>query len=226
MTLISIVIPAYNEEDTIRDVLDDVLKTMVDNKIYHVELIVANNGSSDRTAEIASETFAYVISEPNKGKGLALAKGFKESHGDIIVMLDADGSHDPKDIPLLIKKLKEGYGMVIGSRILGGSDEYTPVRAGGNVIFTSVINILFGLNLTDALNGYKAFRREIFDDYRYTSKGFEIEVELIANCLSDKQKIAEIPSHESARKGGVMKSRAFIDGLRFMAQILLMRLRN
>lgn len=216
---VSIIIPAYNEEETIGDVLKDTIKTTRKLPKYSFEIIVVDNNSNDRTAAIAKKQGVKVLTEKKKGKGNALIRGFKESKCPIIIMLDADGSHLPSDIPKFLKKIEEGYGLVIGSRIRGGSDEYTPTRALGNVFLTVMTNFFFQVKLTDALNGYKAMRHEIVN--KCSSKEFEIEIEILSNCLIKGYKVSEIPSHELARKGGKMKSVALIHGTRFLMNIFI-----
>jgi dolichol-phosphate mannosyltransferase len=140
--------------------------------------------------------------------------------------MDADYSHRAEDLPKFLGALEEGVGLVIGSRVYGGSDEYTPIRALGNVFLTYALGLFMGRYLSDALNGYKAFRRQVFDDFHYTSKMFEIEIELLANTLRKGWKILEISSHERARLGGEAKSRVIRHGTRFFWRIFTEWLRN
>ena len=135
---ISVVIPARNEEETIGLVLDDLNKVIAGLKEYSFEVIVVDDKSQDATAETAVKNGAKVICNKGRsGKGNALVCGFKEATGEYIVMMDADYSHKSEDIPALIKPLESGAGLVVGSRIYGGSDEYTRVRAFGNIFLTS-----------------------------------------------------------------------------------------
>lgn len=220
MKQVSIIIPAYNEEETIGMVLDDLWKTLKGIKGYRFEVIVVDNNSVDRTAGIAKQKKALVIHEQKKGKGNALRAGFQHAQGSIIIMLDADYSHKPEDIPLFLAKINEGYGLVIGSRITGGSEEYTLIRSFGNIVLTAAFAALFGIALTDVLNGYKAFRKEVVKNYQYHTSDFQIEIELVANALRAGYKIAEIPSHERVRAGGKMKSIALVHGPRFLKRII------
>ena len=221
MTLVSIVIPARNEEEVIGKVLIDINKEIFKLKKYQFEVIVVDDGSSDKTSNIARKYGAKVILNIGlHGKGKALIKGFREAKGDIIIMLDADYSHRPEDISEFLKKIDEGYGLVIGSRYTGGSDEYNLVRSFGNISLTTAFKIFFGIPLTDALNGYKAFKKSVIKKYSYFSKDFEIEIELIANALKERYTIGEVPSHERERAGGKMKSRAYIHGPKFLFAII------
>jgi len=215
---ISILIPAKDEEETIGAVLSDVNRETQKMPEFLWEVIVIADHCIDNTATIAKKNGAKVITNINQaGKGNALISGFEIATGDIIVMMDADGSHIADDIkkfiPLLID---EHVGLVIGSRCLGGSGEYTVIRSLGNVIFTAFINILFNLKLTDGLNGFKAFKKDIVKNHKYSCKSFEIEVELIYNTLLENQEIFEVASYERSRAGGEMKSRAIIHGSRFL----------
>jgi glycosyltransferase involved in cell wall biosynthesis len=219
--LVSILIPAKDEEGSIGQVLKEVNKVTKNIKKYRFEVIVIDDKSSDRTGAIAKRNNARVIRNKGKsGKGRALALGFKYATGNYIVMLDADYSHSPKEIPDFLKKLEQGYGLVVGSRQLGGSEEYTFIRDIGNVLLTSALRVFFGIFLSDALNGFKAFKRNVVKGYKYKSKDFEIEIELIANTLREKERVGEIPSHEKARFAGKMKSFAPVHGTKFLLKII------
>ncbi len=222
MELVSIVIPARNESETLGKVLTDINNSISKISDYKFEVICVDDHSQDNTALVAKQHGAVVI--PNKysgGKGTALRCGFENANGDIFIMMDADCSHRPEDIPLFLDALRnKDVGLVIGSRIIGGSDEYTPVRAFGNVFFTMLIGLLMKRYLSDALNGYKAFRRDVFTSFTYTSRNFEIEVELIANALRKGYRIVEVSSHERSRAGGKAKSRVIRHGFGFLFRII------
>lgn len=224
---VSVVLPAKNEEMNLSLVLDDLNRTIAQMRDYDFEVIVVDDKSTDRTSEVAARRGARVIRNSGpSGKGCALRVGFDNAAGDIIVMMDADYSHRAEDIPVLVGALKDGAGLVIGSRVFGGSDEYTPIRALGNVFLTAAIGLLLGRFLSDALNGFKAFRHEVFHDFHYTSKQFEIEIELLANALRKGYKVVEVSSHERARQGGEAKSRVIRHGTGFLMRIILEWMRN
>lgn len=151
----SIVIPAYNEESNLRVLLPEIKKLMAD------EVIIVDDHSKDKTSEVAkSFGFQVIRNAQNLGKGGALARGFEAASNDVVVMLDADNSHIPADVPLLVEPLKDKkIGLVQASRSLGGSAEYTFFRAIGNILLTNICNISLGIHMTDALNGFKAMRR-------------------------------------------------------------------
>lgn len=227
MTNISIIIPANNEEETLGRVLDDLNQTIAQMPNYQFEVICVDDHSTDATANIARSYGARVVENKDKpGKGMALRAGFAAATGEILVMLDADYSHRAEELPRMLRGLAEGVGLVIGSRVVGGSEEYTHIRALGNVFLSATLGLCTKRYLSDALNGFKVFRRDVFTDFRYTSKAFEIEIEIIANALRKGYRIVEVSSSERARAGGEMKSRVVRHGTRFLLRILWEGLRG
>ncbi len=228
MPSLSVVIPARNEDVTLPMVLGDlntVLPTLVG---WRTEVIVVDDGSTDRTTERAEAAGARVVHNRGRhGKGMALRAGFAEATGDYIVMLDADYSHRAEELPVFLEAIRrENVGLVIGSRVVGGSEEYHHVRALGNVFLSAALGLATRRYLSDALNGFKLFRREVFTGARYTSRHFEIEIEIIANTLRCGYGIVEVSSHERARAGGEMKSRVIRHGTRFLLRIIYEGLRG
>jgi glycosyltransferase involved in cell wall biosynthesis len=218
---LSVIIPAKDEEVTLPLVLEDLNKTIPELHGYTVEVICVDDHSRDRTAAIARELGALVVENKRlPGKGNALRAGFEAATGDLIMMMDADYSHRPEDMPAFLAAMRDGVGLVIGSRVFGGSEEYNHVRALGNVFLSASLGLCTGRYLSDALNGYKLFRRDVFTDFRYTSRMFEIEIEIIGNTLRKGYRVIEVISHERARAGGQMKSRVVQHGTRFLARIL------
>jgi glycosyltransferase involved in cell wall biosynthesis len=227
MTTISVIIPAKNEEETLPIVLRDLYQTIPKLNEYTVEVICVDDHSADRTAEVARSFGARVVQNQEKpGKGMALRAGFQAALGEIFVMMDADYSHRPEDLPIFLQAFRDGVGLVIGSRVVGGSEEYTHIRALGNVFLSTMVGLCLGRYLSDALNGYKVFRRDIFTDCRYTARNFEIEIEIIANTLRKGYRIVEVSSHERARAGGEMKSRVLRHGTQFLLRIFRERFRG
>ncbi len=221
MTALSVIIPAKDEATTLGNVLHDLYQTLPLLPGCDCEVIVVDDHSTDETAAIARVFGARVVTNAGKpGKGMALRAGFAAAQGDILVMMDADYSHRAEDLPLFLEALKDGVGLVIGSRVIGGSEEYTHIRALGNVFLSAALGLCTGRYLSDALNGYKVFRRDVFSDFRYSSKAFEIEIEIIANTLRKGYRIVEVSSHERARAGGEAKSRVIRHGTRFLCRIL------
>ena len=230
MKKVSIVIPARDEETTIGLVLDDLNKTLVKlrkQRRWQFEVVVVVDHCTDATAKIARQKKAKVLyNRLPAGKGYALRYGFSKAKGEYIVMMDADYSHRPEDLPKFLEAMDEGIGLVIGSRMYGGSDEYTRVRALGNIFLTVVFGFFHGRYLSDAINGYKIFRREIFTEYDYDSSDFEIEVELMAKTLRRGLKVKEVSSHERARAGGKAKSKVIKHGWKFFTRVIKEYLRN
>ncbi len=218
--LVSVIIPARNEEESLAKVLDEVFAEIQNLREYSFEVIVIDNNSTDLTNDIGTQKGARVVTEKRPGKGMALAKGFEAAAGEIIIMLDADFSHSATEFQSFLQKIESGYGLVVGSRQLGKSDEYTLTRKFGNLFLTKCFRIFFGYYLTDALNGFKAFRKDVVKKHLCSSKDFEIEIELIYYALKENLAVGEIESHERERSGGKMKSHALIHGPKFLAAIL------
>jgi glycosyltransferase involved in cell wall biosynthesis len=227
MTKITVVIPAKNEEATLGMVLKDLYEVIPRLTGYELAVICVDDHSMDSTAEIALSFGAKVVKNRDKpGKGMALRAGFREATGDIFVMMDADYSHRPEELPIFLEALKDGIGLVIGSRVVGGSEEYEHIRALGNVFLSTTVGLCTGRYLSDALNGYKVFRRDVFTDFVYTSQAFEIEIEIIANTLRKGYQIVEVSSHERARAGGKLKSSVVRHGTRFLLRALYERFKG
>jgi glycosyltransferase involved in cell wall biosynthesis len=218
---LSIIIPAKDEEATLGLVLEDLNQTIPALHGYEVEVICVDDHCRDRTAAIARGLGARVVENLRKpGKGNALRAGFGAATGELLMMMDADYSHRPEDMPQFLSAMREGVGLVIGSRVYGGSEEYNHVRALGNVFLSASLGLCTGRYLSDALNGFKLFRRDVFTDFPYTSRMFEIEIEIIANTLRKGYRVVEVISHERSRAGGEMKSRVVRHGTRFLARII------
>lgn len=203
-TKISIVIPAWNEEETIGDVIQDV-------KPFTDDLVVVDGHSTDRTREIAEELGARVVLDNNRGKGDAVRIAFHEVKHPITVLIDADYSQDPKDIPRIIKPILENKAdLVLGSRMLGGSEELfgtvsEVVRLMGSLVISLTINYRYGVRLTDYQNGFRAIRSEVGRNIRCISNRTTIEQEMAMKCLKYGYRVTEIPAHEFRRRGGVTK---------------------
>ena len=219
---VSIVIPARNEEASLPSVLDEV-SLMMTSSSYCFEVIIVNDRSTDRTCEIARQyPFVNLIDNQLRlGKGGALRTGFNIAKGTYIAMMDADFSHDAFDLPRLVDVARRTKGLVIANRSTGGSEEYTRVRAFGNVVLSWFFGFIHERYLSDALNGFKVFSRDVYSEFEYTSNAFEIEIELLVNTLRLKRQIIEVPSRERARLGGEMKSSVMRHGPRFFWRILL-----
>jgi glycosyltransferase involved in cell wall biosynthesis len=198
---VTVVIPAKNEERSIGKIIRQCQK-------YADELLVVDGHSKDGTARVARKSGARVVQDHGLGKGDGLRIGIKEAKGDILVFIDADGSHDPDDIPKLITPIKQGRAdMVVGSRGMGGSDELHGdveklLRMIGSDIILIGINKKFKVNLTDSQNGYRAIRTSAARALNLVENITTIEQEMTIKCLKKGFPISEAPTHEYARKHG------------------------
>ncbi len=227
---VSIVIPVYNEEKVIGSLLEGIVETVHKMK-EHCEVIVVNDHSKDQTTKIIrkfAEAHKVILidSHNSQGKGGALRAGFDLSRGRTIVMMDGDGSHQASDIPKLVEEQRKTNGLVIASRIYGGSEEFSRLRATGNLFLTWLFGMLHGRYLSDALNGFKAFSADIYQSFEYSSNGYEIEIELLSNTLKLGRPITEVPSLELRRQGGEVKSRIVKDGFKFLWRIIFERFKK
>ena len=186
-------IPAFNEEKSIGRVLKEIKKVMDQTK-YSYKILVVNDGSKDKTAEIAKKKSIVISHKRNKG----LAETFKtemekclELKADIIIHTDADGQYDPRFIPLLIKKIEEGNDLVLGSRFGKGNYSGSFMKKIGNIIFAKVFSGLLGVKVTDTTTGFRAFTSEVaklplINNFTYTQ-------EQLIRAGKKKMGIAEIP---------------------------------
>jgi len=224
-SVISVIIPAINEERTIGEVLSKTISVMESLKTPY-EIIVVDDGSTDRTGKTAAEYKVTVLSNiRNMGKGYALRKGFKHARGQIIVTLDSDGSHDPKEIPKLIEPLYNGIDMIAGSRFLGnGKNSTTKLNRVGNTIINMIIMTLTGRYITDSQTGFRAFKRKVLEKLNLTARRYELETELTVKCLSNGFKYLEMPIDCEKRKYQNSKLKVIQDGIRILRTILKSKL--
>jgi glycosyltransferase involved in cell wall biosynthesis len=210
---VSVVIPTLNEEKN----LPWVLRRMPS---YVDEVIIVDGRSEDNTVGVARALRAdvVIVEEKRKGKGVALRAGFAAASGDIIVMLDADGSMDPQEIGWFVSPLQHDYDFVKGSRYVtgGGSEDLTWLRRTGNRALTGLANTILRSNYSDLCYGYIAFRRECLEVLELESDGFEIETELIVRAARAGLRIAEVPSIELDRISGASNLQTFRDGWRVL----------
>ena len=201
---VTVVIPTRDEEGMIAEMVESV-------RPYADEILVVDGHSKDRTREIAAEHNARVILDHGKGKGEALRYSLTQASGDIVVFIDADGSHDPKDIPAMVAPIKAGQAdLVVGSRGRGGSDELHGtlgqlVRYVGSQVIMLVINYRWGTQLTDSQNGFRAIRREVGQKLGLRSNLTTIEQEMLMRALKQGYRVSEIASHEYTRRWGTSK---------------------
>jgi glycosyltransferase involved in cell wall biosynthesis len=228
---VSVVIPCLNEERNLPYVFERLPRDVA-------EVVLVDGGSVDATVETARRLWPgiVVLHQSRKGKGNALACGFAAATGDIVVMIDADGSTDPAEIPRFVEALVAGADVAKGSRFLpgGGSMDITKLRKVGNWGLSTIVNVLFGTHYSDLCYGYNAFWRHalpFFDlpDIHASAPagktmlwgdGFEVETLINIRVAGHRLRVAEVPSVESERIHGASNLNAFSDGKRVLWTIL------
>jgi len=201
---ISIVIPTLDEADTIAEIIEGC-------KPYGDEVLVVDGHSRDRTREVAESLGVKVILDNRKGKGEALRHVVNFVNGNIIVFIDADGSHDPNDIPKLVEPIiKDEADHVSGSRLIGGSSELHGgfdecFRLMGSSFITACINWRFKVKLSESQNGFRAIKTDVIKQLGLEENITTIEQEMIMKTLKKGFRMAEVPSHEYERKKGYSK---------------------
>ena len=204
---LSIIIPAYNEEATIEAIVHRVLA--VDLGSVEKEIIVVNDGSKDGTEQILKglPAIRHISHERNAGKGAALTTGFQSATGDIIIIQDADLEYDPNDYAAVIRPIVDGRSdVVMGSRFILYKPKFIGTRRSpylshyiGNMLITSVTNLLYGRRFTDYEGCYKAFRRTVVAVTPIKARGFEFDNELICKLMRKGTRIVEVPIHYTPR---------------------------
>ena len=214
---ISLVIPTLNEGPNLPTVLRGIPE-IVD------EVIVVDGGSTDGTAEIARglRPDALVVVDRRPGKGRAMRTGFEHATGDIIVVIDADGSMDPAEIPAFIGALVAGCEVAKGSRFIqgGGTDDMNNLRRAGNWGLRLTARLAFGGRYSDLCYGYMAFWRRVLPVFDGTADGFEIETFLNVRALAAGLHVTEVASFERRRLHGESNLRTFRDGFRVLRTIV------
>ena len=215
---ISIIIPTLEEEQNIGRVLRGVRSVM---KGYSYETIVVDKHSKDRTVAIARSLGARVLYD-DEGKGSALVKGFRNAHGKILISMDADLSHRPNELKLLVAGIESGYDMCTGSRFMakGGTADMPVLRKFGNSFFVHLVNLLYGSSFTDLCYGYRALTKGATEKLDLREKGFGIETEMSIKATKASLRILEVPSYEKRRATGAGHLRTFSDGYRILSTIL------
>ncbi|MBY8884604.1 glycosyltransferase family 2 protein [Streptomyces sp. PTM05] len=214
---VSVVIPAMNEAEN----LPHVFATLPP---WIHEVVLVDGHSTDDTVKVARalRPDVRVVEQRGRGKGDALISGFEAATGEIIVMVDADGSADGNEIVSYVSALVSGADFAKGSRFAngGGTDDMTFVRKLGNRVLCALVNAKFGARYTDLCYGYNAFWRHCLEQIALDCAGFEVETLMNIRVVTAGLRVQEIPSHEHLRIHGASNLRAVRDGLRVLKVIL------
>lgn len=201
---VTVAIPTLDEEATIADIVASV-------RPFADEVLVVDGHSTDRTRELAEAAGARVVLDPRRGKGVALRYALEVATTDVVVFIDADGSHESTDIPRLLAPIQHGEAdLVVGCRMTGGSDElhgdlFKFTRLIGSEIITMIINYRWNVRLTDVQNGFRAIRRDVGLALGLREKRFAIEEEMVMKALRKRYRVANVSSHEYRRRHGVSR---------------------
>lgn len=220
--VLSVVIPAYNEENTIEEIIDRVM-----NAPFHKEVIVVDDGSTDKTRQVLSQMrrpgIKTIFHEKNSGKGCAIQTGFEAATGDVVVIQDADLEYNPDEYPILLNPILTGKADVVyGSRFRGHGEHRVLYfwHYVGNRFLTLLSNMFTDLNLTDMETCYKAFTRDALKGIRINEKRFGIEPEITAKIARKKLRIYEVPISYYGRTYEEGKKIDWKDGVRALWCIL------
>ncbi len=214
--VLSVVIPCYNERDSICDIVNKVLASPIKN----MEIIVVDDKSTDGTSDLLDQTIAPLVSkvihhETNQGKGGALRTGFQHATGDIVIIQDADLEYDPKEYPLTVMPIVNGEcDVCYGSRFLNQAAKGYMANRIANKFLTSLSNLFTHLHLTDMETCYKTFRREVIQSVDIQENRFGFEPEITAKIAKMNVRVKEVPISYYPRTNEEGKKIGFKDGLR------------
>jgi glycosyltransferase involved in cell wall biosynthesis len=222
---LSVIIPAYNEEDGIAEILDRVLSIRPGLEEAHIagpEVIVVDDGSKDRTPEIVKsyQNVRLIRHQKNRGYGGALKTGFANAEGNLLSFLDADGTYPPEHFPNLCRAVIEGADMVVGSRMAGAKSEMPKTRRLGNLIFARLVSIIGNRKVTDSASGMRVFRREALERMYPLPDGLNFTPVMSTRAIHEGLKMVEVPIPYSERLGR-SKLSVVKDGVRFLNSIVL-----
>ena len=217
---VMVIIPAFNEAHNIADVMHELVQ------MGYRNILVIDGNSRDRTIQVAKDMGANVLLQSGNGKGAALRQAFDHDglDGEVIVMMDADGSMTAKEIPLFLEAIESGADLVKGSRfMLGGySEDMNFIRRVGNQLFVSLVNLFWSADYTDLCYGFVAFRKDVIEKLskKLRSTSFEIETEIFIKAQKLGLNVVEVPSFEFRRRNGKSNLHTFRDGFRILKTII------
>ncbi|UCC62372.1 MAG: glycosyltransferase family 2 protein [Anaerolineae bacterium] len=225
MPALSVVIPAYNEEDGIADIVERVLSVktpLTEAGVQEMELIVVDDGSSDRTAEIVASypQVRLIRHARNKGYGAALKTGFHQAKGDLLAFLDADGTYPPEFFPQLCQTaIQQEADLVIGSRMAGEDSQMPLTRRVGNFFFANLISLISNERISDSASGMRVLRREALPHLYPLPDGLNFTPVMSTRALHEGIRMVEVPITYSERAGR-SKLSVVRDGARFLNSII------
>ena len=219
--LLSIVVPMFNEEPTVGNVIER-LKAVLQSAGFKHEIIVVDDCSRDKSLQVALSQQATVYRlKQHMGKGYALRAGFAKAKGDIIATLDSDGSHRPEELPLLLNPLLHGQAdLVIGSRFSTLTSATSRRNQAGNRLFNVLIEILTRNPISDSQSGYRVMTSEVLRSMNLKSGGYEIESEMLVKTVRNGFRIKEVPISFEQRTYGRSQIDPLIDGFKILLSIL------
>ncbi len=215
----AVLIPCYNEEAAVVQVVADFRKALPDATIY-----VYDNNSRDRTVEVARAAGAIVRTETLQGKGNVVRRMFADIEADIYVLVDGDATYDAASAPMMVKRLvTESLDMVNGARVTQIEKAYRPGHRFGNWLLTSMVAWTFGNRFTDMLSGYRVMSRRYVKSFPALAAGFETETELTVHALELRMPTAEVATpYKDRPEGSVSKLSTFRDGFRILWTIVVL----
>ena len=228
MKKLSIIIPVYNEENTILEILKRVEAIELS---LEKEIIIIDDGSTDGTKDLLKNLdqnkYKVIFQDKNQGKGAALRTGFKQATSDFMIIQDADLEYNPQEFPKLLKPIIQNKADVVyGSRNLKDNPRFKKSYYWGVLLISWLNNILYGSKLTDTYTCYKVFRASVLKDLNLESNGFEIEAELTAKLLKKKYRILEIPIDYSPRNVEEGKKINWLDGVKAILTMIKYKIKT
>ncbi len=224
---VCVILPALNEEHTVGLVIDEIPVREMEERGYKTSVLVVDNGSTDRTGDIASEKGALVISEPRRGKGMALRAGFAAAECDFVFILDSDYTYPATHIPDMLELLEDRWDVVLGSRLKGHIEDgaMTGLNRVGNRLLALIANLLYGMRISDPCTGCWGLRADVAKGLDLQARGFDIEVNMLTEIARNGFSIAEVPIGYRKRKTRP-KLNSLRDGFRIGKTLVRRRFRS